>query len=111
MNLLNKSTDDNTSESIDLINRSDLVTAICLARPKLAHKLVDHLVKQVFAKLAMSIANNERVEIRGFGSFSVKQRASSTIRNPQNGCEVKDSEPCYVIRFKPGRDLRKRVDN
>ena len=59
--------------------------------------------------MTASLANGERTEIRGFGSFSINHRPPRTGRNPKTGEKVAVPEKC-VPRFKPGRELKERVD-
>jgi integration host factor subunit beta len=59
--------------------------------------------------MAQSLANNDRIEIRGFGSFSLHHRAARTGRNPKTG-EAVALLPKYSPHFKPGKELRERVN-
>lgn len=93
-----------------LKKRSDIVAGVHGACPNLPNKVVEHLVRKIFEKLSESIANNERIEIRGFGSFTSKKRVAGMIRNPREGISTIDDKDRYVVRFKAGKALRDRVD-
>jgi integration host factor subunit beta len=60
--------------------------------------------------MAQSLANNDRIEVRGFGSFSLHYRKSRTGRNPKTGDAVALA-PKYVPHFKPGKELKERVNH
>ena len=66
-------------------------------------------VKEILELMADSLANSDRIEIRGFGSFSLHYRAPRIGRNPKTGDTV-DLDGKYVPHFKPGKELRDRVN-
>lgn len=70
---------------------------------------VDHAVKEILECMAQSLQNGGRIEIRGFGSFSLHYRAPRTGRNPKTGESVQLAGK-YVPHFKPGKELKQRVD-
>lgn len=91
------------------MNRSDIIKRVSELYPKLSRKEVEQIVKELFATMANSIANGNRIEIRGFGCFSLKHRAAGKVRNPRHGVAV-DSGERHVVYFRAGKELRERVD-
>jgi integration host factor subunit beta len=91
------------------MNRSDIIKRISELYPKLNRKEIEQIVKVLFAAMATSIANGKRIEIRGFGCFSLKHRAAGKVRNPRHGIAV-DSGERHVVYFRAGKELRERVD-
>ncbi|HFC53814.1 MAG TPA: integration host factor subunit beta [Gammaproteobacteria bacterium] len=78
-------------------------------RNQLPEKDVELAVKTVLERMAQSLANGERIEVRGFGSFSLHYRPPRVGRNPKTGEAVPLSGK-YVPHFKPGKELRERVN-
>lgn len=93
------------------MNRSDLIAKLCDLYPKLSKKNVDLLVKVLFSNMVDNIADGNRIEIRGFGCFSLKQRRATLIRNPRDGVSVRAEEPRHVVYFRAGKELKTRVDS
>ncbi len=91
------------------MNRSDIIKRVSELYPKLSRKEVEQIVKELFATMANSIANGNRIEIRGFGCFSLKHRAAGKVRNPRHGVAVESGER-HVVYFRAGKELRERVD-
>ncbi|AUR52548.1 HU family DNA-binding protein [Aquella oligotrophica] len=91
------------------MNRSDIIKRISELYPKLSRKEVEAIVKELFATMASSIATGKRIEIRGFGCFSLKHRAAGKVRNPRHGVAI-DSGERHVVYFRAGKELRERVD-
>ena len=89
--------------------KSDLIENISM-KADISHIKADEIVKTFFDKLTMVLANNGRVEIRGFGAFSVKEYKCYTGRNPKTGKSV-DVKPKRAPFFKAGLELRQRVDS
>lgn len=92
------------------MNRSDLTNKIANWRSHLPVQLVDEVVKDIIEQIAVAMEKNDRVEIRGFGSFSLNYRASRKARNPRTGDSV-EVKPKYIPHFKPGKELRERVNS
>lgn len=91
------------------MTKSELIEVIALKKSDLAYKDVEQAVKTMLEQMSESLANGERIEIRGFGSFSLHFRPPRVGRNPKTGASV--SLPGkYVPHFKPGKELRERVD-
>ena len=91
------------------MNRSDIINKLADLYPRVNHKDVEVLVKGLFNGMVNNIAKGNRIEIRGFGSFSLKERGAGLIRNPRKGVSVK-SEGRYVVYFRAGKELKVRVD-
>lgn len=89
--------------------RSELVQHIANANPGLSHRDVDHIVSVFFDAISAQLAKGGRVELRGFGAFSTRQRDARTGRNPRTGESV-PVESKRVPHFKPGKEMRKRLN-
>ena len=93
------------------MNRSDLIIRLCDLYPKLSRKEVDALVKSFFGAIVNNIAKGNRIEVRGFGCFSLKKRRAVLIRNPRDGVSIQDSKSSrQVVYFRPGKRLKSKVD-
>ncbi len=91
------------------MTKSELIEALAKQQPHLALKDVELAVKCIIEKMNEALATGERIEIRGFGSFSLHLRPPRVGRNPKTGESVALSRK-YVPHFKPGKELRDRVD-
>lgn len=91
------------------MTKSELIEALAKQQPHLALKDVELAVKCIIEKMNAALASGERIEIRGFGSFSLHLRPPRVGRNPKTGESVTLSKK-YVPHFKPGKELRDRVD-
>lgn len=91
------------------MNRSDLITALASRFPKLTAKDTEIAVKEILDGIGHALAQGGRVEIRGFGAFSLLYRSARTSRNPKTGAAVFVAEKS-VPHFKPGKDMRERVE-
>jgi integration host factor subunit beta len=89
--------------------KSELVQRIAAANPHLYHRDVERIVNVIFGEIVEALARGDRVELRGFGAFTVKHRAPRIGRNPRTGASVAVSEK-YVPFFKTGKDLRERLN-
>jgi integration host factor subunit beta len=90
--------------------KSELIEKIASANPHLFQRDVEMIVNVIFDEIIASLARGERVELRGFGAFSVKQRPARAGRNPRTGAQVTVGEK-YVPYFKTGKELRLRMNN
>ena len=89
--------------------KSELIERIARKQSHLAYKDVELAVKGMLEQMSNSLASGERIEIRGFGSFSLHHRPPRAGRNPKTGGSV--SLPGkHVPHFKPGKELRERVN-
>ncbi len=91
------------------MTKSELIEALAKQQPNLAIKDVELVVKCILEQMSQSLSNGDRIEIRGFGSFSLHYRPPRMGRNPKTGGSVALSSK-YVPHFKPGKELRERVD-
>lgn len=91
------------------MTRFDLIQRLCHKFPDLGVKDVDKSVRTILDELARALCRGQRVEIRGFGSFCLHYRSPRQGRNPSSGAPV--AVPAkYAPHFKPGKELRARVD-
>jgi integration host factor subunit beta len=91
------------------MSRSELIVSLAEATPEIADTQVDEAVKILLDTLTETLACGERIEIRGFGSFSLHSYSPRLARNPKTGEKV-EVGPRNIPRFKPGKELRNRVD-
>jgi len=91
------------------MNKSEFIERMVKQLDYLLAKDVELSVKTLLEHLTQSLAMGDRIEIRGFGSFSLHYRPSRIGRNPKTGESVSLEEK-YVPHFKPGKELRERVD-
>jgi len=90
------------------MNKSELVEALSV-REGLTYKKAEQIVNLVFDSMAEALVENDRIEIRGFGSFMVKDYKAYMGRNPKTG-EVIEVKPKKLPFFKVGKELRERVN-
>ena len=91
------------------MNRSDLVTEMAAQFDQLSQGDAEMAVSTILEAMGEAIAHGHRIEIRGFGAFSVHLQAPRTARNPRNGDSV--AVPARrVVHFKPGKALREDVN-
>jgi integration host factor subunit beta len=86
-----------------------LIQKIADENPHLYQRDVERIVNTIFEEITEAMARGHRVELRGFGAFSVKQRESRTGRNPRTG-EAVDVDEKHVPFFKTGKLLRDRLN-
>ena len=91
------------------MTKSELIERIALRQAQLSTKDVELAVKCVIDQMVSGLAAGKRIEIRGFGSFSLHYRAARIGRNPKTGEQVQLAGK-HVPHFKPGKDLRERVN-
>src|SRR5271166_1959001 len=89
--------------------KSELIEKLAGGNPHLMHKDVEKIVNVIFDEITSALARGDRVELRGFGAFSVKHRPARTGRNPRTGNQVHVSEK-YVPYFRTGKELRIRLN-
>ena len=92
------------------MTKSELIESLVWKQSQLGYRDVELAVKTMLELMGQTLASGERIEIRGFGSFSLHYRPPRVGRNPKSGDAV--SLPAkYVPHFKPGKELRERVNN
>jgi integration host factor subunit beta len=89
--------------------RSHLIEQIGLKQDHLSTQDVDISIRAILDCMTDQLANGGRVEIRGFGSFSLHFRPSRHARNPKTG-EALITAPKHAVHFKPGKELREQID-
>ncbi len=89
--------------------RSELIQKIAEENPHLYQRDVEKIVNTIFEEIIGAMASGQRVELRGFGAFSVKKRDARAGRNPRTGESV-DVEEKHVPFFKSGKLLRDRLN-
>jgi integration host factor subunit beta len=91
------------------MTKSELIQRLAEANPHLYQRDVERIVATVFDEITSALAQGDRVELRGFGAFSVKERGSRTGRNPRTGESVQ-VEAKYIPYFKTGKQLREMLN-
>ena len=91
------------------MTKSDLIARLAERFPQLVAKDADFAVKMILDAMSEALAKGDRIEIRGFRSFSLNYRPPRVGRNPKSGDKVSVPEK-WVPHFKAGKELRERVD-
>ena len=91
------------------MTKSELILKLAEMNPHLYQRDVERIVSTIFDEITAALARGDRVELRGFGAFSVKNRPARTGRNPRTG-ETVDVEEKWVPFFKTGKELRERLN-
>lgn len=91
------------------MTKSELILRLAEANPHLYQRDVERIVSTVFDQISSALARGDRVELRGFGAFSVKKRDARVGRNPRTGDSVAVDEK-YIPFFKTGKQLRDRLN-
>ena len=89
--------------------KSELVQRISTSNPHLYQRDVENIVNAILNEIVAAMSRGDRVELRGFGAFSVKRRGARTGRNPRTGAAVDVSEKCIPF-FKTGKELREKLN-
>ena len=89
--------------------KSELIAKISGANAHLFHKDIERIVNVIFEEITEALARGDRVELRGFGAFTVKYRGARQGRNPRTGQPVKVDEK-FVPFFKTGKELREKLN-
>lgn len=93
-----------------IMTKSKFIERLASQQSHIPAKTVEDAVKEMLEHMAVTLADGERIEIRGFGSFSLHYRAPRVGRNPKTGDKV-DLDGKYVPHFKPGKELRDCANN
>jgi integration host factor subunit beta len=91
------------------MTKSELILRIAERNPHLYQRDVERIVSTIFDEISAALSRGDRVELRGFGAFSVKKRGSRLGRNPRTGEAVAVSEK-QIPFFKTGKELRERLN-
>ena len=92
------------------MTKSELIERIVSRQPQLSAKDVELAVKTLLDRMSQTLSSGDRIEIRGFGSFSLHYRAPRVGRNPKTG-ETVELQGKFVPHFKPGKELRDQVND
>jgi len=92
------------------MNKTEFIERLISKSPDLSSTDVALAVNNIFEQMTAALENGERIEIRGFGSFDIRQMKARQARNPKTGEAVKVA-PHPTIHFKPGLEMRNRVNN
>jgi integration host factor subunit beta len=90
--------------------KSELILRLAELNPHLYQRDIERIVSTVFEEISGALAQGQRVELRGFGAFSVKHRAARVARNPRTGVSVQVADK-HVPFFKSGKELRERLNS
>ncbi|MDP6788240.1 MAG: integration host factor subunit beta [Rhodospirillales bacterium] len=91
------------------MTKSELIARLAEANPHLFQRDVERIVTTIFDEITIALARGDRVELRGFGAFSAKQRGARVGRNPRTGESVQVSAK-YIPYFKSGKQLREKLN-
>lgn len=90
------------------MTKSELIETVA-NRIDVPRKRAEDVVNAVFDAMKMALVDDERIEVRGFGSFTIREYKAKKGRNPRTGATV-DVDEKRSVRFKAGKELRERVD-
>ncbi|HEX2113912.1 MAG TPA: integration host factor subunit beta [Alphaproteobacteria bacterium] len=91
------------------MTKSELILRLAELNPHLYQRDVERIVSTIFDEIAGALSRGDRVELRGFGAFSVKRRGARTGRNPRTGAAVDVAEK-FIPFFKTGKELREKLN-
>ena len=91
------------------MTKSELIAKLANENQHLFQRDVERIVTTIFDEISNALAQGDRVELRGFGAFSIKERGSRVGRNPRTGESVEVSEK-FIPYFKTGKQLRERLN-
>jgi integration host factor subunit beta len=89
--------------------KSELVQKVCGQNPHLYQRDVENIVNAILVQIIAAMAHGDRVELRGFGAFSVKHRSARMARNPRTGANVAVDQK-RIPYFKTGKEMRERLN-
>jgi integration host factor subunit beta len=92
------------------MTKSELIEVLAAKQPQLEYRDVELAVKELLEQMSGALASGQRIEVRGFGSFSLHYRPPRVGRNPKTGESVRVPDK-HVPHFKPGKELRERANN
>ena len=91
------------------MTRSELIARLAATTPALSHRDIDRLVATLLDEIGGALERGDRVELRGFGAFSVRERKARVGRNPRTGASVEVADK-KVPFFKMGKGMRERLN-
>ena len=89
--------------------KSELVQHITGQNPHLYHRDIENVVNAVLGEITTALARGDRIELRGFGAFSIRHRSARTGRNPRTGANVSVDQK-FVAFFKTGKEMHERLN-
>ncbi|HJN23840.1 MAG TPA: integration host factor subunit beta [Rhodospirillales bacterium] len=92
------------------MTKSELIARLAEANPHLYQRDVERIVNTVFEEITAALVDGDRVELRGFGAFSIKERAARMGRNPRTG-EAVQVDSKLIPYFKTGKQLREKLNS
>ncbi len=92
------------------MTKSELIARLAEANPHLYQRDVERIVTTIFEEITSALSRGDRVELRGFGAFSVKERSARVGRNPRTGQAVNVASK-YIPYFKTGKQLREKLNS
>ncbi len=92
------------------MTKSELIARLTEANPHLYQRDVERIVNTVFEEITAALVDGDRVELRGFGAFSIKERAARMGRNPRTG-EAVQVDSKLISYFKTGKQLREKLNS
>jgi integration host factor subunit beta len=101
--------DENDKAAAGAMIKSELVQRIAGQNPHLYQRDIENIVNAVLGEITAALARGDRVELRGFGAFSVKHRPARTGRNPRTGAHVSVDQKSVPF-FKTGKEMRERLN-
>ncbi len=90
------------------MTKSDLIEAIASQHPNMTKKHIEFIINSVFKSIKESLQKGDKVEIRGFGSFKIREKSSKVGRNPKTGTKVNVPDK-KVPYFKPGKEIKESL--
>lgn len=92
------------------MTKSELIEKISSNNPTMTKRNIEFIINSVFSSIKDTLKNGGKVEIRGFGSFKIREKSSKTGRNPKTGLEVAVPEK-RIPYFKPGKEIKEILIN
>ncbi len=91
------------------MTKSDLILRLSRKFPELYQRDIEKIVNLILQEMTDALKNGGRIELRGFGAFSIRKREARVARNPKNGQEVSIGER-HAIYFRTGKELREKIN-
>ena len=92
-----------------IVSRSHIMKVLANQYTNLPYKTIATAVKHIFEIMTYNLASGNKIELRGFGSFSTRFRSTRSVRNPKTGQKV-NLQARYVVHFKPGKELNAKIN-
>lgn len=92
------------------MTRDDLIRVLVDKQGQVPYKTMNVAVKHLIESMVAALSKGNRIEVRGFGSFALRQRKPRLARNPKTG-EQLHTPPKHAVHFKPGKELKERVND